>query len=140
MNSYQIIDEPKPKSYERFVVDPLAILFVSIIVPLFWVPPLMGKFWIPVIWILANGYFMGSPTLKRELLIAVLGLIGFLILVFAIGFIVSHYNQPDIADSIGPYFQILMQGTFFFTLYLIVFKQAAPYAIHQYLKEQSSAS
>lgn len=138
MNRYQIIDEPKPKKYARLIVDPLAILFVSIIVPAFWMPPFMGKFWIPIVWILANGYFMGSPTFKKEVLIAIIGGLSLIALAFLMGYILSTYHQPNIVESIGPYFRVLMQGTLFFTLYLIVFKQASPYAIHEYLKEQNT--
>ena len=136
MSHYHIIDEPKPKRHERFIVDPLGIFFVSVFVPLFWMPPLLGKFWIPIIWLLANSYLLGSPTFRKEIVIAVLGCLSFVGVWLSIGFITQNKEQ---LTTIVPYIKVLTQAVFFFTLYMIVFQQAGSFAIHEYVKEQGKA-
>ncbi|KZY70715.1 MULTISPECIES: hypothetical protein [unclassified Oleiphilus] len=138
MQSYQIIDEPKPRAYENLVADPLAIFFVCMFVPFLWVPPLLGKYWIPPVWLLLNSFFMGSPTFKKELLIVVLGIIGLFSLFFGFGVLANLNGQEVFKEQFGPYLRVLAQAGFFFTLYLLVSKQARPYEIHKYLKEQAA--
>lgn len=135
MTSYQIIDEPKLKSYQHLIVDPILILFISFIVPIFWAPPLYGKFWIPVCWILTNGFLLGSPTYKQELIIAIIGSSLFIGILF--GFIhMASINALMIDTKVAaPYVGIIINSFFFLTMYIIVFKQAAPYSIFQYIKE-----
>ncbi len=136
MSHYQIIDEPKPKRHERFIVDPLAIFFVCVFVPLVWSPPLLGQFWIPIIWLLANGYLLGSPNFKKEILIAVLGCFSFIGVWLSMGFMTQ---DKEYIVTLVPYIRIFTQAIFFFTLYMIVFQQAGPFAIHEYVKEQGNA-
>jgi len=41
------------------------------------------------------------------------------------------------ARFLYPYYQIIIQGALFFTLYVIVFYQSPPYAIHQYIRSSN---
>ncbi|WP_157678255.1 hypothetical protein [Oleiphilus messinensis] len=138
MQTYQIIDEPKPRAYENLVTDPLAIFFVCMFVPFLWMPPLLGKYWIPPLWLLLNSFFMGSPTFKKEVLIVALGTIGLFALFVGFGVLADRTDQELFTEQFAPYLRVLAQAGFFFTLYLIVTKQAGPYEIHKYLKEQAA--
>lgn len=133
METYNIIDEPKPKGLTQLIFDPIGILFACILIPIFWTPPLMGKFWMPILWMLANGIFLGSPTLKKEVFSAIFGGLVLLALFFSFGVFAT---TSEIAKQIGPYIFILMNATLFLTLYYMAFCQASPYALHQYLKQQ----
>lgn len=125
MKSYQIIDEPKPMAYKQFITDPLAIFMVSILIPVLWTPPLLGKYWVPLVWLITNGYLLGSPTLRKEVLTALVG--GTL-------FFLMFFYQLQIDSAAAPYLKILAHGIFFFTLYTIVFAQSGPYDIYAYIK------
>ncbi len=135
-DEYQIIDEPKPGAFEQYILDPSIILFLSIVVPLFWIPPFHGRVWIPLIWLWANGYFLGSPTLKKEISFGILGLLS-LILTLVLFSQLSITWLPK--ESLVAYLRTILFGIFFFTLYMIVSLQSAPYAIHQYVKEQNQS-
>jgi len=133
MSNYQIIDEPKPKKIENFIVDPIIILLASIFIPFILNPPMFGKYWMPIVWLLANGYFLGSSTIWKEVIIS---FIGSILLVGLIILFLYFYQNPGLGDFITPYLRIIIQATLFLTLYLIVFTQANSYSIHEYLKEQ----
>jgi len=132
MSSYQIIDEPKPSVYHKMVVDPVVILFAALLIPLFFSLPLYGRFWMPLAWIVLNSFLLGSPTKSKETYIAVGGGLALVLLYNAL--IYLTYIDVEMARFIAPYYRIINQGILFFTLYLIVFYQSAPYSIHEYIK------
>lgn len=134
MSSYHIIDEPKPRLYENLIVNPIIILFVSIIVPLIWMPPMLGKYWIPLVWLVLNGYFLGSPTFWKEVFIAIGGGVCMIAAFLFLGIM----HQQGLSESIMPYIFILLQAILFFTIYLIVFSQSAPYEIHEYVNDEGT--
>jgi len=133
MDSYQIIDEPKSRGYENLILNPLVILFLGIVVPIFWQPPLFGRFWMPVVWLLANGYFLGSPTMLKEVLI---GIVGCLCIAGSFLLLMYLHQEQELWRFLVPYFKIFTQAILFFTLYLIVLAQSGPFSIHEYIKEQ----
>ncbi len=133
MSSYQIIDEPKPSVYHRMVVDPVVILFAALLVPIFFELPFYGRFWMPLAWIVLNGFLLGSPTKTKEALIAVGGCITLGLLHAALIYLAAI--DMEMARYAIPYYRIINIGALFFTLYLIVFYQSAPYSIHDYIKE-----
>jgi len=63
---YRIPDEPRPSAQENLIVDPLWPLFAQMLV---------GT-WLALPWFVFNGYAMGSPTLRREGLLAGTSLAG----------------------------------------------------------------
>ncbi|MAM86505.1 MAG: hypothetical protein CME36_04235 [unclassified Hahellaceae] len=136
MPGYDIIDEPKPRLQENFIVDPTAIFFVSVFLPLLWVPPLQGQYWLPFVWVIANGYLLGSPTLKKEIGISIAGILVWL--GFSIGAVYLTEFVGFALEATAPYIRILSKGIFFLALYLVVLKQSAPYAVYRYVKEQAS--
>lgn len=132
-NTYTIIDEPKPSRLDSLIADPIVILFAALIVPLIINLPLYGRFWLPLIWVIANGFLLGSPTRVRELIYAVGAAIVMASIIYSL-FYVSATN-PELAKSAAPYIAIVVQGVLFFSMYLIVFQQSAAYQIHKYLKD-----
>lgn len=134
MERYRIIDEPEAKSWaEQLIVDPIVILLAAILVPLFWQPPLFGRFWIPMLWIVFNGYALGSPTLGKEIRTLVGGLAAwFLLLVPYRALMVSGTTSWTQAQVI-PYVVILQFGVFFLAMYLVVFRQSTSYALYRYV-------
>ncbi|MBL4673900.1 MAG: hypothetical protein JKX81_16690 [Arenicella sp.] len=135
MSVYQIIDEPQPSLYSKLVIDPVAILFASLLIPIFIELPLYGRFWMPLAWIVLNGWLLGSPTRKKETVIAIAG--GLTLIIFYSAMVYLAGVNVEMATLAFPYYRILNQGALFFTLYMIVFYQSAPYAIHQYVKEHN---
>jgi hypothetical protein len=71
---YRIPDEPRPSAQEGLIVDPLWPLFAQMLV---------GS-WMALPWFLFNGYAMGSPTLRREGLLAGASVAGSGLLLWAI--------------------------------------------------------
>ncbi len=135
MSTYEIIDEPKVQFLEKFIVHPVIILFAAMIVPMFVSIPFFGRFWIPFVWLVFNGIILGSPTIKKEIIYAVLGVLT-LVGLFYLGIYLYTLLQHS-KISVFSYLRILMSGVFFLFLYLIVFLQEAPYQIYQYIKEKN---
>lgn len=63
---YELPDEPRPGPGARTVVAPFWPLLGS----------MLGGVWLGWPWFVWNGFAMGSPTRRREALIAILGLLG----------------------------------------------------------------
>lgn len=138
MSQYQIIDEPKVKPQQHLIVNPIVILLVGILVPLVWTPPLYGRIWGTLLWIIANGYLLGSPTFKSEVFIAIVGGICWFALPYGVVFILFETNYQAFINVVVPYLRIANNGVFFLTLYLIVFRQAVPYELFCYFKDKGN--
>jgi hypothetical protein len=137
MQSYKIVDEPGAGRWQHIIVNPHGILLVAIMLPFFWRPPLMGQVWMPLLWVGLNGVFLGSPTLRREFAVIAGGVAMYVATLAAAVYVRNHGDLAE-PDRIWPYVRILLQAVFFITLYLVVFMQSAPYAIHEYVKEQAA--
>jgi hypothetical protein len=133
-HDYIIVDEPKQKYSEHLIVDPTAILFVSFFVPLFWLPPMGGRFWMPLVWTVLNGYFLGSPTLKKEAWISVAGLLGIVALFIGLGIYGGARTEPFTLEQIAPYIRLAINAILFTTLYITVFTQSNAYELFKYMK------
>lgn len=131
---YTIIDEPKAKYFEHLIVNPIIILFAAMIIPLLIKVPFFGRWWLPFVWLVFNGIILGSPTIKKEILYSVLGLL----VLTGIFFLVDYILQSNIQSSfsIFRYIVIIMYGIFFLFMYLVVFLQNSPYQIYQYVKDK----
>ncbi|MCF6299961.1 MAG: hypothetical protein L3J52_02415 [Proteobacteria bacterium] len=130
---YIIVDEPKVKFFENLIVNPVVILFAAMIVPMLFNIPFYGRWWLPFVWLIFNGIALGSPTLKKEIVYVLFGLLVLLGFFLLIGFLAQQNIQSRF--SIFDYLIIVMYGMFFLFLYLVVFLQDAPYQIYQYVKE-----
>lgn len=133
---YVIIDEPKVTKWENFILNPILILFISILAPLFWQPPAFGRYWIPLVWIIANGFFLGSSSLKKETLICICGMI--MQIALFIGFVLytGQQSPPLAVSAVGVYIGIVGNGILFLTLYFSAFTQMASYELYEYMKEK----
>lgn len=135
--SYVIVDEPTPKKSEYIIVNPIVILLVAIFLPLFWNPPFFGRYWLPFVWIVINGFILGSPFLKREVLISCFAIVA-MIAVFAFMLMLPDLLGLQSFDAVAPYTRIALNGTFFLFLYWAIFSQSTAWEIHNYIKENKS--
>lgn len=136
VNSYTVIDEPRPRPWHNLIAPPILILLAAILLPMFWNPPLYGRVWLPMLWLAVNGLLLGSPSLKKEWLILASGLLGYAATLYGgIWLAETFLARPQVA---WPYLRILLQGVLFFVLYLVVFIQSAPYELFTYLRKHHS--
>lgn len=134
MSSYQIIDEPKVRGREHLIVNPIIILFVAIFLPLIWMPPYFGRWWMPLVWLGINGYLLGSSTLKKEIVTSIVGVVLMVGLFFTFVFFKSAEPFKQF-ESYYRYMFIILNGLFFLILYLVVFRQSVAFEIYSYIKE-----
>lgn len=87
--SYQIVDEPMPGGLARWAVHPLW--------PLLGV--MFGGAWLAWPWFAFNAFAVGSPTRKREAMIAAGGFAGTLAIAFAIVALANLLRWPAAAVS-----------------------------------------
>lgn len=135
MTSYRIIDEPKVKMAQQLIVNPVAILLAAMLVPIFVSIPLYGKFWLPFIWLIVNGYLLGSPTFWRECFYSVFGILAIagIFIGYGYGIKTDVITSPN---SLAPYMRVLVNALYFIALYLVVFTQSVPFSIYEYVKQQ----
>lgn len=135
MSSYHIIDEPKVKMTQHLIVNPVAILLAAMLVPIFVSIPLYGKFWLPFIWLMVNGYLLGSPTFWRECIYSIVGILAIVstFIGYGYGIKIDFISSPN---SLAPYLRVLVNAIYFIALYLVVFTQMVPFSIYQYVKQQ----
>ena len=131
---YHIVDEPNFGTHHKLIVNPLLILFVSIFLPIIWMPPFMGKFWMPFVWLIVNSYLLGSPTFWKECLLS----IGSAVTLIAVLFVSLMVVKSNVGiEHVGPYLRLGMQATLFLFLYLVVFMQMKPYSIYEYIQRNT---
>lgn len=139
MAEYRIIDEPRARFSTQLIVNPLAIFLVAMFLPIVFMPPYHGRVWIPFVWLVINGILLGSPSLKKEVILATCGILLWFCLPLAALKVLESMQLADRWEFFQAYVHIGRQAAFFFFLYLIVFAQSVPYAIYQYLKERQSS-
>jgi hypothetical protein len=71
---YRLPDEPQPSAAAQYVVDPFWPLLST----------MMAGAWLGLPWLAINGWLFGSPTRVREALLCAAGLVGAVVLYFAI--------------------------------------------------------
>jgi len=116
---YNIIDEPNPGFCSRIAVNPI------------W--PLLSVmtcgFWFSITWILTNGFALGSPTRKKEVGIAVVGVIS-LGLIY-IGIVALHQSGILHKEAI-PYVILLLPLVKLAILYRVMFMQSQTVELFEY--------
>ena len=119
--SYEVADEPTPQAgWENLVFDPSA--------------PLLGMMWcgawLAWPWFFVNAFAMGSPTLRREAQLCVLGFAGTAALAFGV------YGLVDlgvIESKLALQFALLGVVTFKLGLAYVVSKvQSRTFHVYQY--------
>jgi len=134
-NAYHIIDEPKIRAAEHLIVNPLVILLASILIPIFWSPPYLGRFWLPFFWLCLNGYLLGSPTLLKEALISLGSIVSLAAVFFILVFVPAGLGLIDKPELIYPYIQLSLMAVFFIGMYIVVFIQTIPWSIYNYIAQ-----
>ncbi len=138
MARYEIIDEPHAKPWgERLILDPAIILFAAIIIPLFLPLPLYGRFWIPMLWLVLNGYALGSSTFGKEIATLVVGAVVWLALLYGVSYLSATESLDLPSEAIGRYMRILLFGVYFLTLYVVVFRQSRSYELYKYIRGEN---
>jgi len=133
MTDYTIIDEPKPGKFNHLIISPLIIMFASILVPLFINLPYFGRIWIPAVWLVANGLFLGSASIVKEIIMAIAAVALWFAIIFGSVYLSELLPQSINFQSIFPYSRILSQAIFFFFLMYIVNLQSTAYSLYEYM-------
>lgn len=134
-DTYQIVDEPKPSRWAKFIINPVAILLVSILLPIMWSPPWAGRYWMPLVWLVVNGLLLGSASWRKELIYSVVGGAAMLVCVYGSLFYFQNYQPQHLQQAI-PYIRIALNGVMFLSLYLVVFTQATSYNLYHYIHRE----
>jgi hypothetical protein len=135
MARYEIIDEPRTKPWgEKLIVDPIVILLAAILVPLIWQPPMLGRFWIPALWLILNGYLIGSSTLGKEIATIIIGTVVWFLVSYGVLAFVRSGASPVSGRDAYEYLLLLQFAVFFLAMYLVVFRQADSYALFKYMR------
>ena len=120
-HDYIIIDEPGLSPIAHIVLNPLVILFATLIIPIIWNPPALGRFWMPYIWLLLNGYALNSATWAKEWVICIAGIILMCLIWLSIALAVDHKE---------------VNATWLLCLYYAVFTQSTSYELFEYMREK----
>jgi hypothetical protein len=118
--AYHIPDEPRPGGLAHVTVNPfwpmLCVMFVG-----------AGLSWT---WFVLNGIAMGSPTRKRELAIAIGGLVGNAVLL--IGVIATHDQLGFDGQLTLPYLLLVVVVWKLGVSYVLYMLQAGSFGIYEY--------
>ena len=117
--TYRILDEPRPSALSHLSVQPLWPL-LSI---------MFGGAWIAWPWFAFNGFAVGSPTRIKELLWAIGGFVGTLVLTFGIFGLRAAETIGDVTLEYLVVFLLVWKLLVSYKLYLL---QARPFALYEY--------
>ena len=118
MSVYRVADEPAPSTWSHLVVQPVWPLFAV----------MFAGTWLSWPWFVLNGFAMGSPTRRREALIAAVGLAGNVLFGLGIVLLVSLEWIPRAA---APYLFILFTGWKLLISYAIFVTQARTFGLYE---------
>ena len=118
--AYHIPDEPRPGGLAHVTVNPfwpmLCVMFVG-----------AGMSWA---WFVLNGIALGSPTRKRELAIAIGGLVGNAALL--VGVIATHDKLGFDGQLTLPYLLLIVVVWKLGVSYVLYMLQAGSFGIYEY--------
>ena len=122
--TYELIDEPKPGALSRIAVKP------------FW--PLLGIMlggaWLSWPWFVLNGFAVGSPTRRRELVWAIAGLVGTFLLLFGLGIL----QERKILEGLALRFAVIGIVVFkLYVTYMLYTLQSRSFALYEYFGGQT---
>jgi hypothetical protein len=132
MSSYSIIDEPKQNRLNGLILNPIIILFASILVPIFVSLPYFGRIWIPAAWLILNSLLLKSATRWREIIVSLLAVIGWFTIIYG-SVVLLYFFGPDEIKKAAPYIRIFSQATFYFCLIYVVALQSTSYSLYEYI-------
>lgn len=118
-DGYRIIDEPQPGLMAHLTVNPFWCLFGV----------MFGGTWLSWPWFIFNGWAMGSPSRRQELLWAVLGLV--CVSLAATGLVLA-LDRNDIAIETFRYCVVGVVGLKLVVSYRIMLLQSQTFELHEY--------
>ena len=123
---YRIADEPRIGTLSRMVINPFFILLASMLV----------DFRLGAIWLLFNGFAMGSPYAKRDL---VIGLAASAAIIGAAFVSVSILGREQLqADALGPYLRLAFKTGWIALCYYLYLSQMKAYPLFQYYRHRNA--
>ena len=118
-DSYRILDEPAPSGLGHLIVHPmwplLSIMFAGV--------------WLSLPWFVFNAFALGSPTRRKELVVAVMGPVGLLALSFGLGMLHVALEMPKGAI---PYLLVVLTLWKLGVAYWLFDLQKQSFALHEY--------
>jgi len=118
-DTYRILDEPAPSGLGHLIVHPmwplLAVMFAGV--------------WLALPWFAFNAFALGSPTRRKELVVAVLGPLGLLGIWFGL---VALDNMTLISARALPYLLLLLTLWKLAVAYWLFDLQKQGFALHEY--------
>ncbi|HEX8698510.1 MAG TPA: hypothetical protein VF815_06725 [Myxococcaceae bacterium] len=118
-DTYRILDEPAPSGLGHLIVHPmwplLAIMFAGV--------------WLSLPWFVFNAFALGSPTRRKELVVAVMGPVGLLALAFGLGLLHTAMDMPKGAI---PYLLLVLTLWKLGVAYWLFDLQKQSFALHEY--------
>jgi hypothetical protein len=116
---YRILDEPAPSGLGHLIVHPmwplLAIMFAGV--------------WLSLPWFVLNAFALGSPTRRKEVVVAVLGPVGMLALSYGLGVLHEWLHMPKGAI---PYLVVVAIVWKLGVAYWLFAMQKQSFALHEY--------
>ena len=125
---YRIADEPRLSRLSRVVVNPFIILLLSMLL----------MFELGTVWLLFNGFAMGSPYARRNLLVT----LGAVVVFFAayVGASVGLGVTEGGANlEYAPYFRLAVRTFWILVCYYLFMSQMKIYPLFQYYRQQQTA-
>ncbi len=117
--TYQIMDEPSPGGLSRVAVQPfwplLAVMF--------------GGAWLSWPWFVVNAFAIGSPTRRREIILASCGFGGNIVL--SVGMVVLFYNEI-VPRAGGPYLGLVLLVWKLGVSYWLYVLQSRTFGLYEY--------
>ncbi len=118
-DTYRIMDEPAPSGLGHLIVNPmwplLAIMFAGV--------------WLSLPWFVFNAFALGSPTRRKELVVALMGPVGMLALSFVLPLLVLLLKLPKGAI---PYLLLVLTLWKLGVAYWLFDLQKQSFALHEY--------
>lgn len=119
MEAYRIADEPRPSTITHLAVNPFWPLFGL----------MFGGAWLAFPWYVLNGKAIGSPTLKREVSLAVIALAGSFLLA---ALLLAADRQGLLTKATAPYALLAMTIWKLGFAYWIYATQARTFSIYEH--------
>jgi hypothetical protein len=116
---YHLIDEPTPSPLARSAVRPLFVLLGG----------MLGGTWLAVPWFILNSAALGSPTRRRETLMAIGSAIGSLLIAIAILRVADRF---EFGRRSVEFALLALTGWKLFTYYALHSLQSRTYEIRAY--------
>lgn len=117
--TYELIDEPRPGALAKLAVKPIWPLLAV----------MLGGAWISWPWFVLNGFAVGSPTRRRELLWALAGPAGCFALIVLLGALGSR----EIVGGLGlRYLAISIVVYKLYVTYMLFSLQSRSFSLYEY--------